>query len=415
MKQQTKSKSHSFPKYKCWLRATVFSSTLIATSALTAQTQQVQTGIDVLVSEQFKALVGKKVGLITNHTGIDGNWRSTIDLIFNAEGVELVALFSPEHGIRGTEDTRVASTVDSATGLPIHSLYSQTRRPTADMLEGLDMLVFDIQDIGARFYTYIGTMKNCMEEAARYGIEFMVLDRPNPINGVQVEGPVLAREHVFELAGIFPMPIRHGMTVGELARMFNEEEQLGVDLTVIRMRGWRRSMWFDQTQLPWRNPSPNMRNLYEAALYPGLGLLERMNVANKKGLERPFEQFGAPWVSAVELAIELNRRRIPGVLFVPIKFVPTEHKYAGELCEGVAVDLVDRQTLPSVRCGVEVLHALYQLYPQHLEIDRIWHLTRSQELIDQIKKQVPVEEIVASWQPDLENFLGTRQKYLLYD
>ena len=188
------------------------------------------------------------------------------------------------------------------------------------MLEGIDLLVFDIQDIGARFYTYIGTMKNCMEEAARHGIAFVVLDRPNPITGLHVEGPVLAPEHVFELAGIHSIPIRHGMTVGELAQMFRHEDGLDMELSVIRMEGWQRAMWFDQTGLPWINPSPNMRNLYQAILYPGLGLLERLNVANKRGLERPFEMFGAPWVNGADLAAELNARQIPGVFFTPIRF-----------------------------------------------------------------------------------------------
>lgn len=398
----------------------IFLSVIISATMLnckvdvSAQPQQVLTGIDVLESQQFTPLLEKKVGLITNHTGFNREWRSTIDLLYGAKGVQLVALFSPEHGIRGTVDAKVASSIDSVTGLPIHSLYSDTRRPTDEMLRNIDVLVFDIQDIGARFYTYIGTMKNCMEEAAKRQIKFMVLDRPNPINGLQVEGPVLDREHVYKLGGIFPMPIRHGMTVGELALMFNGEENLGLDLQVIKMKGWKRSMWFDQTGLPWVNPSPNMRNLYEAALYPGLGLLERLNIANKKGLERPFEQFGAPWVNALELAAELSGRRIPGVLFVPIKFVPTVHKYPGQPCEGVAVSLVDRSAMQSVACGIEVLHALYKLYPEQLEIDKIWHMTRSRELIAQIKQQVPVQAIVESWQPELENFEKMRQRYLLY-
>jgi len=395
-----------------FLLMTIFA--MSAHGALKAQEQRLLTGIDALVAEQFVALRRQKVGLITNHTGINRHWQSTIDLLFKADGVELVALFSPEHGIRGTLDTWVDSAVDSLTGLPVHSLYAKNRSLTDEMFNGVETLVFDIQDIGARFYTYIATMKQCMEKAAKLDIRFVVLDRPNPITGLQVEGPVLAGNELFLFAGVFPMPIRHGMTVGELALMFNDVDSIGVDLQIIRMRGWRRDMWFDQTGLPWVNPSPNMKNLYEAILYPGLGLLERLNVANKRGLWRPFEEFGAPWVDAVELAAELNSRKIPGVSFTPIKFTPTDHKYVGEACEGVAVNLLNRDALPSVRCGVEVAHALYKLYPEHFELDKLWHITRSRALIAQIREQKSVQEIVESWQLELANFKALRKKYLLY-
>ena len=379
-----------------------------------AQENRVLTGIDVLKAEHFSILIGKNVGLITNHTGIDSQWNSIIDLLYHAKGVHLVALFSPEHGIRGTADTKVPSSLDSVTGLPIYSLFGEVRRPTDQMLKGIDVLVFDIQDIGTRFYTYIGTMKNCMEEAAKHHIQFVVLDRPNPINGIEVEGPVLDSNQVFDLAGTFSIPIRHGMTVGELAQMFNREGKIGVDLEVIKMRGWKRSMWFDQTGLPWDPPSPMMRNLYEAVLYPGIGLLERTNIANKKGLERPFEELGAPWVNAVQLAWELNNRKMAGVRFVPIRFTPTRDKYAGQLCEGVAIDVVDRKILRPVACGIEVLQALYKLYPAKFDIDKIWHVTRSGRLIEQIKKQIHIDDVVKSWQPKLAQFKNLRKRYLLY-
>ena len=379
-----------------------------------AQDGRVLSGIDILEAGQFAPLVGMKVGLITNHTGLDRNWFPTIDLLYHAKGVHLVALFSPEHGIRGTEDRDVPSGVDSATGLPIYSLYGDTRRPAEQMLKGIDVLVFDMQDIGARFYTYIGTMKICMEEAAKHRLKFFVLDRPNPINGVQVEGPVLDSNHVFDLAGTFKIPIRHGMTVGELARMFNSEGSIGVDLEVIKMKGWKRSMWFDQTGLPWIPPSPMMRNLYEAVLYPGIGLLERTNVANKKGLERPFEQFGAPWISGTRLAEDLNSRDIPGVRFVPIRFTPTRDKYEGQRCEGVAIYVIDRDALQTVTCGIEVLESLYKLYPDKFDVDKIWHVTRSRELIQQIKHQIPIKQITESWQARLDEFKLIRERYLLY-
>jgi uncharacterized protein YbbC (DUF1343 family) len=379
-----------------------------------AQDSQILTGIDVLEAEHFSSLVGKNVGLITNQTGIDRHWNSTIDVLYHAKDIHLVALFSPEHGIRGTADTRVASSVDSLTRLPIYSLYGETRRPTEQMLKGVDVLVFDVQDIGTRFYTYIGTMKNCMEEAAKHDIKFVVLDRPNPINGVQVEGPVLDSSRLYELGGVFPLPIRHGMTIGELANMFNREGKIGVNLEVVKMKRWKRSLWFDQTGLPWVPPSPRMKNLYEATLYPGFGLLERTNVEHKKGVERPFEELGAPWVDGVQLAEELNRRRNQGVYFVPIRFTPPSDQYAGQLCEGVAVDVTDRNIFRPVACGIEVLQALYKLYPAKFNVDRILHLTRSEELIEQIKKQVPLDDIAKSWQRRLAEFKMLRDRYLLY-
>jgi len=381
---------------------------------LNAQFQQVLTGIDVLEQENFAPLEGKRVGLITNHTAINRNWRTTIDILYHAKNVNLVALFSPEHGIRGTADDSVPSSIDSATGLPIHSLYGETRKPTATMINGIDALVFDIQDIGTRFYTYIGTMKLCMEAAAEHGVDFNVLDRPNPINGIAFEGPVLNPDHVFALAGIYPIPIRHGMTVGELALMFNSEDRLGLHLKIIKMAGWKREMWFDETGLPWINPSPNMRNLYEAILYPGIGLLERTTVEDKRGLERPFEMFGAPWINSIELATELNKRKITGVRFTPIKFIPEKSKYKDQLCEGVAITLEDRNSFRPVECGIIVLQVLYKLYPEKFDVEKIWHVTRSDQLIDQIKNQVPIQNIVASWQNGLNRFSKMREKYLLY-
>ena len=384
-----------------------------------AQDYHVLTGIDVLEAEHFSPLVGKNVGLITNQTGIDRHWQSDIDLLYHAKGVHLVALFSPEHGIRGIGTTAISNGVDSATGLPIYSLFGKTRKPTREMLKGIDALVFDIQDVGTRFYTFIGTMKECMEAAAEHHIEFFVLDRPNPINGLQFEGPVLDPAQVFELAGTFPIPIRHGMTVGELAMMFNKEGKIGADLHVIRMKGWKRWMWFDQTGLPWVSPSPKIIDLYEAELYPGIGLLERTDVTDKQGLTRPFEEFGAPWINATRLVAQLNERKIPGVRFVPIRFVSAKEnylneKYLGQECEGVAIDVINRDALRPVACGVEVLETLYKLYPDRFNVDEIWHVTRSRELIEQIKHDVPIDSIEKSWQPALKKFAAERRRFLLY-
>ncbi len=277
----------------------------------------VLTGIDVLRADGFAALRGKRVGLVTNHTGIARDGATTIDLLYGAKDVKLVALFSPEHGIRGTLDDKVASSTDEKTGLPIHSLYGETRRPTAAMLAGLDVLVVDLQDIGARFYTYTTTMAYVIEEAAKRKLPVVVLDRPNPINGFQIEGPALDKAQLGFTGYFAPMPIRHGMTIGELARLFNGENKIGADLTVIAAKNWQRDAWFDETALPWVNPSPNMRNLIQATLYPGIGAIETTNLSVGRGTDTPFEQIGAPWIDGPALAEALNARRIPGIRFYP--------------------------------------------------------------------------------------------------
>ena len=376
--------------------------------------QQVLTGIDVLQQTNFAALQDKRIGLITNHTGIDRNWRTTIDILHRAPQVNLVALFTPEHGIRGDTTGAIASYRDRRTSLPVYSLYGETRRPTAAMLSGLDVLIFDIQDIGTRFYTYIGTMKNCMEEAAKHGLAFIVLDRPNPLNGIAVQGPVLAAEHTFELAGIYELPIRHGMTTGELARLFSGEDQMNLELTVIPLQGWDRRMWFDETRLPWINPSPNIRSFTQAALYPGIGLLERINVNNKRGLDRPFEMFGAPWINGRALADELHKYHCKGIGFIPIRFNSSKGIYKDQLCEGVSIELCDRDTYQPVESGLAIIQALYQLYPDQLDIDKLWHLLRSEAIINAIKSGQDFKTIPAIWQEDLDSFKQIRKQYLLY-
>ena len=265
------------------------------------------TGLDVLRAQGFAPLQGKRVGLVTNHTGRARDGSSAIDLLHAAKNVKLVALFGPEHGIRGVLDANVPAETDDATGLPIYSLYGDTRRPTTAMLEGIDTLVIDLQDIGARFYTYMTTMAFVMEEAAKRKLPVVVLDRPNPVNGFQVEGPALDKA-ALSFVGYFPMPIRHGMTLGELARLFNAENKIGADLTVVPLKNWRREDWFDDTGLPWINPSPNMRNLVQATLYPGIGAIEDTNLSVGRGTDTPFEQVGAPWVDGVKLADALNAR-----------------------------------------------------------------------------------------------------------
>src|SRR4029077_9707184 len=323
----------------------------------------VLTGIDVLERDGFKQLEGRKVGLITNHTGRDRTGRSTIDVLATAKNFKLVALFSPEHGLRGIEDTNVADARDDKTGLPIYSLYEKDRRrPTAEMLKDIDTLVFDIQEVGTRFYTYTTTCGYAMEEAAKNKIKFVVLDRPNPINGYDIEGPVAEREltdqPAYSFTSYHPVPVRYGMTIGELAMLFNSERSIGADLTVIKMEGWRRADFFDGTSLTWVNPSPNMRSLTEALLYPGIGLLETTNISVGRGTDTPFEVIGAPWLDGQKLAEALNRAGLAGVRFVSVRFSPKSSRFAGEQCSGVNIIVTDRGAFRPVAAGVVIAHHL---------------------------------------------------------
>ncbi len=374
---------------------------------------QTLAGIDVLEAQRFAQLVGKRVGLITNQTGIDRNRRSTIDLLAHAPGVKLVALFSPEHGIRGTLDERVSSTTDEATGLPVYSLYGENDRPTEAMLAGLDALVFDIQDAGVRFYTYITTMGYAMEAAAAHHVAFYVLDRPDPLGGERIEGPMLDRDRT-NFVGYFPMPVRMAMTLGEMAQMFNAENKIGCDLHIIRMQNWRRRMWFSDTGLPWVNPSPNLRSSEVGILYPALEILQAGGVSVGRGTARPFKLLGAPWIRGEELASYLDRRAIPGVRFEAEKFTPDSGPYKGELCDGVRVVLTDRDALQTMRMGIGIALALGKLYPGKFETAKMIFLAGSAATIKQLAEGEDAAAIVASWTKDLEKFRKVRTKYLLY-
>ena len=372
---------------------------------------RVLNGIDVLVKNNFAPLKGKRIGLITNHTGHDRERNSTIDLLKNAPDVTLVALFSPEHGIRGEADEKVADSRDAKTGLPIHSLYGKNRKPQPGQLAGLDALVYDIQDIGCRFYTYASTMGLAIEAAAENGREIFVLDRVNPINGVTVEGPVLAEPPTF--VGFFHVPLRHGMTVGELAKMYNAEKKLGAKLTVIPMENWWRGLWLDQTGLPWSNPSPNIRNLKQAALYPGIGLLESaMSVG--RGTDTPFEQVGAPYINEVDLAERLNSEGLPGVRFVPIRFTPAQSTHKGKNCGGVYVMLTDLREYDSVDIGILIAKTLCQAYPKQFDADKIQRLLLHKPVLDAIKAGKSLGEIRALWKGGREEFLKRREEFLIY-
>ena len=357
---------------------------------------------------------GKRVGLITNHTGRARDGATTIDLLHGAKDVKLVALFSPEHGIRGILDAKVPSEKDEKTGLVIHSLYGETRRPTDEMLQGVDVLVLDLQDIGARFYTYMTTMAYVMEEAAKKKIGVVVLDRVNPINGVHIEGPALDKGST-GFTGYFPsMPIRHGMTLGELAKLFNAENKIGADLTVVPLKNWRRDQWFDSTGLPWINPSPNMRNLLQATVYPGVGAIEGTNLSVGRGTDTPFEQLGAPWIDGVKLAEALNARTIPGISFYPVRFTPTSSKYANEECQGVFLVVTDRLALRPVRLGAEIASAISRLHGTQFQLEAAERLFGSKEGLARIRAGDDPATLVSSWSAAEARWRLLRAKYLLY-
>jgi uncharacterized protein YbbC (DUF1343 family)/CubicO group peptidase (beta-lactamase class C family) len=371
-------------------------------------------GLDVMRAEGFAALRGKRVGLVTNHTGRARDGAAAIDLLRAAKDATLSLLFSPEHGIRGILDENVPSSRDEKTGLTIHSLYGPTRRPTAAMLAGLDAIVIDLQDIGTRFYTYMTTMAYVMEEAAKRSLPVFVLDRPNPVNGYQIEGPALDKAMI-GFTGYFPaMPVRHGMTLGELARLFNGENRIGAALTVIPMKNWDRSRWFDETGQPWINPSPNMRNLLQATLYPGIGAIEGTNLSVGRGTDTPFEQIGAPWIDGVQLADAMNARALPGIRFYPVRFTPASSKYAKEECQGVFMVVTDRAALRPVRVGLELAAMLSKLYGAKYELESAERLLGSKESLTRIRNGEDPAAVAASWAAAEARWRLLRAKYLLY-
>ena len=374
---------------------------------------QVKTGIDVLEAEHFGPLRGLRIGLITNSPAVDSEGRPAYEVLDHAPGVKLVALFSPESGLYANVNRPVHSTREAATGLPVYSLYGRTRRPTAAELRGLDALVYDIQDAGVRFYTYITTLGYCLEAAGQHGLAFYVLDRPDPIEASIVEGPILD-PGLRSFVGYFELPLRYGMTAGELAEMYDHEEHLHVRLHVIRMQGYERTDWYDETGLKWINPSPNLRTLAESTLYPGVAMIEGSNVSVGRGTGRPFEWLGAPWMGGKKLAAYLNARRIQGVRFIPEDFTPRSNKFAGQLCHGVQILLIDRQALDTPEMGVELASALYRLFPNDFEIDKTLPLIGARWVVDQIKSGVDPRYIQYEWQTPLQKFRHMRAKYLLY-
>ena len=390
------------------------------TTVVNRREEPVLTGIDILVRDGFKPLRGKRIGLITNHTGKSRDGIATIDLLHKAPGVTLVALFSPEHGIRGVLDADVPAGKDEKTGLAIHSLFYKggTGRPQEGSLTGIDTLVIDLQDVGARFYTYQLAMGYAMEEAAQRKIAVVILDRPNPINGWQIEGPLSREPGSGESPNTFiaylPMPIRHGMTMGELARLYNEEKKIGAELTVIAMDNWQRDDWYDDTGLSWINPSPNMRNLNQAALYPGIGAIEYSNISVGRGTDQPFEQIGAPWIDGRRLAAALNARQMPGIRFYPIAFTPKSSKYANEECQGVFMVVTNRNALQPVRVGIEVASALFSLHRDNYDAGNMWRLVGAESIVERIKQGEDPGAIASSASADEARWRRLRAKYLLY-
>lgn len=396
------------------LSALVFTAP-VAAEVSAAETQSVLSGIDVLVRDGFRQLDGRRVGLITNHTGLDRKGVTTASRLHQAPAVRLVTLFSPEHGLHGKLDVPVIGDgEDEATGVRVYSLYGETRKPLAPMLQGIDTLVFDIQDIGTRFYTYISTLGLAMQSAADAGIRFVVLDRPNPINGVAVEGPLTdaGRE---SFTAFHSLPVRHGMTVGELALMFRAELGLELDLEVIRLENWQRSAWFDATGLRWVNPSPNMRSLAEALLYPGIGLLETTNLSVGRGTDTPFEVVGAPWLDGDAFALEMNRADLPGVRFIPVEFIPDASKFEGERCGGINILVVDRAVFEPVRTGLEMARQLWRLYPATWDIEAYDRLLVSKTTLDALRSGQDIPSIEAAYRDSLDKFVRRRADFLLYD
>jgi uncharacterized protein YbbC (DUF1343 family) len=373
----------------------------------------VLTGLDVLERDHFKPLQGKNIAIITNQTGRDRAGKTIVEVLTHAPGVKVVCLFSPEHGLYGIKDEKVGNSVDPTSGLRVWSLYGRTRQPTDEMLKGVDTLVYDIQDVGARFYTYSATLGLCMESAGEHKLGMYVLDRPNPITGLIVEGPLADKSHL-GFTAFRPIPVSHGMTFGELAQLYKGAFGVDCDLHVVQMENWKRSMWFDETGLTWINPSPNMRNLTQALLYPGICLLEATNVSVGRGTDQPFEMFGAPWIDGQKLAAALDGLNLPGLRFIPIEFTPNSSKFKDEKCQGVYIIVTDRNTMQPVPAGVTICWTLKHLFGDKFEIAKVERLLQNHAAQQAIESATDPKTIPKTWQADLGKFKKMREKYLIY-
>jgi len=405
--------------------------------------KRVKPGIEVFLENYLDLVKGKRVGLITNPTGVDSNLESVIDLFYKNKEINLVALYGPEHGVRGNAQAGeyISFYIDEKYNIPVFSLYGQSMKPEAGMLknidkymrsfdtvktgkipeasmvESIDVLIFDIQDVGTRIYTYIATMAYCMQASAENGIDFIVLDRPNPINGIDLEGPILEYPQYSSFVGFYPLPVRHGMTVGELAGFFNDKFlEKKVNLTVIAMEGWERKMWYDETSLPWVIPSPNMPTLHAATVYPGQVFLEGTNISEGRGTTKPFEIFGAPWIDGFELTKKLNELSLPGIKFREVWFTPTFSKYKEELCGGAEIHVVDRNQYRPFESSLHIIKTIMNVYPNHFKfyneyIDKIMGTSKIREALE---KGIDVKSIIISYDEELDNFSKLRKSYLLY-
>jgi uncharacterized protein YbbC (DUF1343 family) len=401
----------------------ILSTFTAATAKTEKKTKKFRLGVEVLLQDRLDLIKNKRVGLITNPTGVDQKLNSIVDLLYHNPDVKLTALFGPEHGVRGSAQagSYVDKYIDEQTGLPVYSLYGPTKKPTADMLKDVDVLLFDIQDVGSRYYTYIYTMAEAMEAAKENNIPIIVLDRPNPISGTKVEGPVLEDKYS-SFVGEFPIPVRHGMTVGELAELFNKEFGIGADLTVVKMDGWKRNMYYDDTPLQFVMPSPNMPTLDTALVYPGACLIEGTNVSEGRGTTRPFELIGAPFIDGAALAEKLNSYHLPGVTFRDASFIPTFSKYTNELARGVQIHVTDRNSFKSFETGLSIVKTIHDMYPDKFQfrtpnssgISYFDNLVGNGSIRAGIEVGKSVEEMEAEWQPALDKFMNVRDKYLLY-
>jgi uncharacterized protein YbbC (DUF1343 family) len=401
---------------------TGYNEAAVASRRIVVRNGQVSNGIDELEQHNFDAVrvpgqATTHIGLVTNQTGVDSQGRRTIDVLAHAPGLQLVAIFSPEHGIEGTADTTtVGNSKDGPTGAPVYSVYGASdaqRRPSVDVLRNVDVLVYDIQDIGVRFYTYETTLGYFLEAAAKVGKRIVVLDRPNPLNGAYVQGPVSdAGQESF--TNYYAVPVRHGMTIGELAKLFNSEKHINANLTVVAMSGWNRGDWFDSTSQMWINPSPNLRNLQQATLYPGVGLIEGTYLSVGRGTDTPFELVGAPWVNGKELAAYLNARDIAGVRFVPVTFTPASSNFAQQVCGGVNLIVTNREVLDAPELGLELASALLKLFGYKFDVNRVNGLLVNKAAYTALAAGQDPRRIADDWRDGLEQFKLVRAKYLMY-
>jgi uncharacterized protein YbbC (DUF1343 family) len=394
---------------------------LLAATAFCADKPRVLVGIDVLEQEKFAPLQrpdGReaKIALVTNATGVDGEGRRTIDVLAHAPGLKLVAIFAPEHGIATKVDTtNIEDSKDQSTGISVYTIYGKTeaeRRPRQELLRGLDAVLFDLQDAGARFYTYETTLGYFVEACAKAGVQMIVLDRPNPINGVAVQGPVSSS--VASFVNYHSLPVRHGMTIGELAQLFNKERKIGAKLRVVKMQGWTREQWFDETRIPWVNPSPALRNMNAMALYPGVALLEQTNVSVGRGTAAPFEVVGAPWINAEQFAKYMNSRDLAGVSFTPISFTPVSSALKDKECHGVSIVISNRNVIDAPALGFEFAAALLKVYGKQFGTAKMKGLVANDRELGKIEKGTDPRRILAGWQRDLRRFDKIRRQYLLY-